>query len=348
MPAVQSGSKVLVTGANGFVAVWLVRKLLQDGYYVRGTIRSPTKGDYLKKLFRAFEDRLELVVIPDFLKDGAFDDAVKDVDAIEHTASPYTIAIDDPADVIEPAVKGTLGVLHSVLKHGNKVKRVVITSSTGAVFHPVDKHTVFTENDWNYPAIDEVKAKGKDAPGFSKYFASKTMAERAAFDFYDRIKTSVDWDMITIEPPYIFGPIMNEVSDVSSANTSLIELYHTLLKSAKTPDELKTMGHAWIDVRDVALAHVRAIQRPEAEGRVIISAGSFIWQEIVNVARAIDPHPYPTAAFAPGNSSFRAKKEDYFVNYDTSKAENVLSMTRYITLEESIKDTLEDFKLRGW
>ena len=99
MPAVSAPSKVLVSGANGYIAVWVVRTLLDRGFSVRGTVRSESKIPHLKKVFKdEFEKGLlEVVVVPDITVSGAFDEAVKGVDAIEHTASPFHFKADDPS-----------------------------------------------------------------------------------------------------------------------------------------------------------------------------------------------------------------------------------------------------------
>jgi hypothetical protein len=96
MVAVSSPAKVLVTGANGYLAVWTVKKYLQAGYSVRGTVRSLTRSAFLKEQFAEYGERLELVVVEDITKDGAFDEAVKGVDAIAHTASPFHYNATEP------------------------------------------------------------------------------------------------------------------------------------------------------------------------------------------------------------------------------------------------------------
>jgi nucleoside-diphosphate-sugar epimerase len=117
MPTVSPPAKVLVSGANGFIAVWVIQTLLEKGYAVRGTVRSLEKGKYLKTLFEKYSDKFELVVVADITKvsgfclpisasitayhqEGAFDEAVKGVDAIEHTASPFHFNADDPEGYI--------------------------------------------------------------------------------------------------------------------------------------------------------------------------------------------------------------------------------------------------------
>lgn len=98
MTAVSASAKVLVSGANGYIGIWVVRKLLDHGYSVRGTVRSNSKGTHLLNLFKdeAKNGKFELAIVPDITAPGAYDEAVKGVDAIEHTASPVTMDADDP------------------------------------------------------------------------------------------------------------------------------------------------------------------------------------------------------------------------------------------------------------
>jgi nucleoside-diphosphate-sugar epimerase len=99
MVAVSSPAKVLVTGANGYLAVWTVKKYLEAGYSVRGTVRSLSKSAFLTDTFSNYGDRFELVIVEDITKDGAFDEAVKGVDVIAHTASPFHYKATDPDGV---------------------------------------------------------------------------------------------------------------------------------------------------------------------------------------------------------------------------------------------------------
>ncbi|KAG8762779.1 methylglyoxal reductase (NADPH-dependent) gre2 [Ceratobasidium sp. 428] len=108
MPAIKAPATVLVTGASGFIAIWVCKAFLEAGYTVRGTVRSASKGDYLVDLLKS--DKFSYVIVEDIAKDGAFDEAVKGVDAVAHTASPFHFEADDPQELIEPAVKGTVGI----------------------------------------------------------------------------------------------------------------------------------------------------------------------------------------------------------------------------------------------
>jgi len=262
MPAISSG-KVLVSGASGFIAVWVVKRLLEEGYSVRGTVRSKSKGDFLSKLFG---NKFEYVIVEDISKDGAFDEAVVGVEAIEHTASPFHLKADDPEEMLGPAIKGTVGILDSVIKHAPQVKRVIITSSTAAVVDTdVKTPATFTEKDWNESSEVRIKQLGSNAPQIDKYRGSKSMAEKAAWKWMDDHKGQIGFDLAVMNPPFVFGPIIHEVPNVERLNTSVNNFYQ-VLNGAKKDEELSGTGGCWIDVRDVAEAHVRAIQIDGAGG----------------------------------------------------------------------------------
>jgi nucleoside-diphosphate-sugar epimerase len=172
MPAVTNNSKVLLTGmslllstryifsvqlsltviivlgANGFVGAWVLKYLLEEGFNVRAAVRTQAKADYLKNLFIQYsnDSQLEFVLVEDITTPGAFDEAVKNVDAIIHTASPLSNPDPkaDPQVTIAPAVDGTLGILKSAKKEP-LIKRVVLTSSISTVFEPRPTVCIFNE-----------------------------------------------------------------------------------------------------------------------------------------------------------------------------------------------------------
>jgi nucleoside-diphosphate-sugar epimerase len=346
MPAVQPGSKVLVTGANGYIAIWVVRTLLEQGYAVRGTVRSEAKGHHLKKSFEKYGDKFETVVVEDITKDGAFDEAVKGIDAIEHTASPFYLVVDDPQELIEPAVKGTVGILESALKYGQSVKRVVVTSSAASILSDSENPGVFSELDWNDQAIQLIKEQGRNAAGGIKYRASKTLAEKAAWSFHADHKAKIGWDLVVLNPPFVFGPFIHEVRDTASLNTSAAQWYNVVVSGTLSGDTL-TQGSSWIDVRDLGLAHAKAVQKEEAGGeRIIVSAGAFIWQEWIDTANALKPSPSPSHTLVKGNPE-ASKNPVYLYRYDTTKGERIFAM-KYRSMEETARDILADFEARGW
>ncbi|KAG8910072.1 methylglyoxal reductase (NADPH-dependent) gre2, partial [Tulasnella sp. 408] len=168
------------------------------------TLRSDSKGKYLQNLFKDHGDRFSYVIVEDIAKEGAFDKAVVGVDAVQHTASPFHFKADDPKELIEPAVHGTVGVLESIKKYAPGVKRVVITSSVAAIVYDKGREGVtYDESDWNTESPKEIEEKGRNAAGLHKYRASKVLAERAAWDFVEKNKESVAFDLVTVNPPMV-------------------------------------------------------------------------------------------------------------------------------------------------
>ncbi|KIP03369.1 hypothetical protein PHLGIDRAFT_110983 [Phlebiopsis gigantea 11061_1 CR5-6] len=343
MPAITQGKgKVLVSGTNGYIAMWVVKSLLEKGYSVRGTVRSESKIAHLKDTFKSYGDKLDVVVVSDITKDCAFHEAVVGVEAIAHTASPFYTTAKEPDELLDPAVRGTLSILQSALAHGDTVKRVVITSSTAAIASPSPTPRVFTEADWNEYSPRVVAEQGAAAPPADMYRASKALAERAAWDFVAKHKERIGWDLAVINPPFVYGPVLHEVSDPEQLNTSMVDWYRNLVKSSKTNEQLLSITACWVDVRDVGLAHALALEKPAAGGERIIVAGSpYIWQEWVTAAHKFDP------SLPAGNVPFDPATAKYHSRYDSTKSQQVLGL-RYHTIEECTVDTLTQFKEKGW
>ncbi|KAL1751107.1 hypothetical protein FB107DRAFT_222671 [Schizophyllum commune] len=351
MPVVTAPAKVLVSGANGYIAMWVVRTLLEKGYSVRGTVRSSAKGAYLSNYFRSYGDKFELAIVDDITKEGAFDEAVKGVDAVEHTASPFHFRADDPQELIGPAVNGTRSILNSILKNGHSVKRVVVTSSVAAILESRSGPVVFTDKDWNQQSIDEVEKLGKGASAAAKYRASKTLAEKAAWELYNANKGKIQWDLITINPPFVFGPAIHEVDKAAALNTSALDWYKTVVEEdagGKSEQALTTQASCWVDVRDLGQVHELALSKEAAsEKRVIASAGPFTWQDFIDAASKVKPNGltnHPKLAKGAVNTP---KPDKINVNYDTTTVTKDLGFT-FMSIEQSTKDTLEDFEKRGW
>ncbi|KAF8635789.1 hypothetical protein AX17_003846 [Amanita inopinata Kibby_2008] len=356
MPVITPGSKILVSGANGYAAAWLVQTLLEQGYAVRGTVRSEAKGTHLKELFKSYGDKFELVVVEDITREGAFDEAVKGVDAIEHTASPFHFNADDPQELISPAVNGTIGILKSAVMSAPNVKRVVILASAACVMRIADEPLTFTESDWNDQAIEEVERLGQNSSAGAKYRASKTLAEKAAWSFWREHQKEVNWDLVVLNPPFIFGPFIHQVASPAELNTSTKEFYNNVVapgSSGKSNEALATNGSCYIDVRDLALALSKSLVIPEAGGeRIIVSAGPFVFQDWLDVANSLSPSPIPshapgTAKALPVGNPGAGKGAPYKINYDTSKEQRILGL-KYRSMEEVTRDTLADFERRGW
>ncbi|KIM62532.1 hypothetical protein SCLCIDRAFT_25022 [Scleroderma citrinum Foug A] len=358
MPAIHPPSKVLVSGANGFVATWVIRNLLEHGYSVRGTVRSARKGEHLKKYFAGYGDKLEIVIVEDITKEGAFDKAVKCVDAIVHMASPISDHFNHSDDIMPDDL--LLTVNHPC---SQSIKRVVFTSSGATIMQESDTPVVLTEKDWNIECLEMFKELGGNAPDSVKYRASKVFAEQGAWKFMQ--EHEIGWDLTVLNPTYVFGPVIHEVTDPSSLNLTPGLFYRYVanpVKSEEADNEfLAKTGSAWTDVRDLADAHRLALEIEEAKNeRIIISAGGKISVSAsipaqigadgdiaeVDIANALDPPPNLSNPLPRGNTgaSSQATVDLYL---DNTKSKRVLGL-KYRSMAEMTKDTLADYEARGW
>ncbi|KAI1794357.1 NAD(P)-binding protein [Ganoderma leucocontextum] len=281
-------------------------------FYGRGspTYPSETKATHLRSLFKPFGDKLEVVLVEDITKEGAFDDVVKGVDVIAHTTSPFHLKADDPSELI---AQGTTGILVSTLKNGSTVKCIVVTSSCAGA------------------SIAEVNEKGPEVTNHAKDRASKTLAEQAAWEFWNKHKGEVLWDPVVTNQPFVFGLLLHEADKPESLNQSARDWYETMVKGVLDNDALVNIGSSYVDVRELAQGRVLAVTQQEAGGeRVVISAGPWKWQDFVNVAHRL----YPSQP--AGNPSD-----------DSTTAVHLLLVVKFKTLKETAKDTLDDFQARG-
>jgi nucleoside-diphosphate-sugar epimerase len=261
----RSSTTVLVTGASGFLAMHCIIQLLEQGYRVRGTLRSLAREAELRaslaKLVDA-GDRLELVEA-DLLKDAGWEQAVRGCTYVLHVASPFPLREPKSEDeLIRPAVEGTLRVLRAAAQGG--VRRVVQTSSVAAIAygHAPEKHR-FDENDWS----------NVESPTIGAYAKSKTLAERAAWDFIKGQGTASSLELAVINPGYILGPLL----DAHSRSSGVLV---TQLMLGKIPGVAR-MHFQSVDVRDVAAAHLAAMTTPEAAGQRFVCVSASFWMKDV-------------------------------------------------------------------
>ncbi|QRV98307.1 NADPH-dependent methylglyoxal reductase GRE2 protein [Ceratobasidium sp. AG-Ba] len=337
----MSSKKVLLTGGNGFIAAHIISLLLAHNHQVTTTVRSDAKTTYLKKKFASAVEagQLKFAIVPDITVSGAFDDVLKSnsFEVVLHTSSPYVFNITDVTkDLLDPAILGTTEILKGVKAHAPTVKRVVITSSFASM---VDRSQgnrpgyAYSEKDWNPVTYEEAQ---KDP--VSGYYGSKTLAEKAAWDFVKNEKPG--FDLTTICPPMVYGPALQEITSMSSLNTSSAAFY--AIFSGQKKELANASIWFWTDVRNVAQAHVAAFEKPgTANERFFICEGRFtmneaaaaIWKYYPERAqvKAI-PKPSPALEY-PASGTYYA---------DNSKSKNVLGI-EYIPFESMIKDTLEQF-----
>lgn len=274
----QTSKPVLVTGASGFIAIHCIIQLLEQGYQVRGTLRSMNREAELRNTLAKFvqaNDRLEFIQ-EDLLKDSGWDEAMKSCDYILHVASPFPLnQPKDENDLIRPAKEGTLRVLRAAATNG--VKRVVLTSSNAAVSagHPLSK-TKFDESDWSLP----------DSPTIDSYSKSKTLAERAAWDFMKSLPAGHPLELVVINPGLVLGPLPDTHQRTSG------ELVYQLL-SGKLPGLARVQFNC-VDVRDVAAAHLAGMVTPEAAGQRFLCIAEQFWLQdaAVLLGKHYEPRGY--------------------------------------------------------
>ncbi|KAF8900240.1 D-lactaldehyde dehydrogenase [Gymnopilus junonius] len=342
MPIIEptGRTRVLVTGGNGYIALWVVRTLLEQGYVIRAIVRSLEKGQHMQELFRSYGDKLQLFVVEDLSKDGAFDEAVKGVDAIEHIASPATLLSVNPDDYIKPAVQGTVGLLESARKFGDKVKCIIITSSVGAIHESGPNHgtVTFDETNWNNGAIQTVKEKGGEAHPLILYSTSKTLAEKAAWDFYKKYKGEVQWDLIVLG-----APLQEPPKTPKDLNTSMA-IFWDIIANDKSEEELKQSINL-VHAQDIADAHVQALRKEKAGGeRIIISGMAIAWQQIRNTVHSLKPELHTLGILPHRNPDLDAPIQFIF---NGGKAQKILDL-KYAPVEKVISDALAYFEERGW
>ncbi|KKY27062.1 putative 3-beta hydroxysteroid dehydrogenase isomerase family protein [Phaeomoniella chlamydospora] len=254
--------RVLVTGATGFIGAHVVDSLLQRGVRVRGATRSLKKANLMLQARPNHLSQLEFVQVGDFAEAASFDEAVKDVDGIIHVASPFSYAIkDNEKELVLPAIQGVKSILQAAATNPN-IKRVIITSSFASVLDIGRKSPprfTYTALDWN-PLSYEESVDPKTSPVIA-YRGSKKYAELEAWNFVKKHKPH--FDIVTLCPPMTFGPVAHPISRPSELNESNAGLWNIAngkqLPVARVP--------FWIDVRDLARAHVEALLRPDVGNR---------------------------------------------------------------------------------
>ena len=335
---VPQETTVLVTGVSGFLAGHVALLLLQQGYRVRGSLRSARRSEEIAaRLRKAEADPANFSAVEaDLLDDRGWVEAVAGCDYVIHTASPFPPGLPkSEEELIRPAREGTLRVLKAA--HIAGVRRVVLTSSIAATNYGTDK-ALYTEADWT----------DINSPLATPYYKSKTLAEQAAWAY----SRENGLELSVINPSLILGPLLG------TANGTSLEVIRKLL-CGEYP-ALPRFGMSIVDVRDVADAHWRAMIAPEAAGQRFIAGGPFLWlKEIAKLLRAQAPdyaaklprHELPDwlvrvfALFDPTTRLITAElglaKQ---VNHE--KAERVLGW-KARPVEVTIRDTVASLAERG-
>lgn len=294
---------VLVTGGTGFVGIHTILQLLQSGYIVKTTLRSlSNKQCIIDELQSAgIEDLKNLSFYEaNLTSDEGWDEAVKDCDYVLHIASPFPLVEpEDENELIIPARDGSLRVLKAAGNAG--VKRVVLTSSFAAVGYSIsEKGHLFTEQDWTDETVP-----------LQPYIKSKTVAEKAAWDFVAKYGGSME--LSVINPVGIFGPVIDKIYPASFEG-----VIKTIVEGTLTESPAFTLGV--VDVRDVADIHIKAMLHPEANGKRFIatSEGVVSFYDVAQIIKKERPEAAEKIA------DIQPTHEDYYIQISNRNAREIL------------------------
>ncbi len=256
-------TRVAVTGGSGFVAAWCIAQLLNEGYEVVATVRSPRREADVRAAAGATAAERLSFAIADLSGDDGWDGALAGCEAVLHVASPMSPG--ETGTVITEAVDGTLRVLAAADRVG--VRRVVMTSACAAATPAASQLS---------GRVNETCWTDAGEPGLSAYRRSKTLAERAAWDYAAQGRS---FSLATVLPSAVFGPTR------SASALGPLRLIGALLDGSATA--LPRLGLEVVDVRDVAAAHLLAMTSPQADGQRFIASGELLWyDDIARILRA--------------------------------------------------------------
>ncbi|KAI1163857.1 ketoreductase [Nemania serpens] len=330
----NDGARVLLTGGSGFIASHVLDSLLCSGLQVVVTARSDEKGKRVIESVKPQQRKqVSYVVVQDIAKEGAFDQVLQSQAPfvfVVHTASPYHLNVEDPVkDFLDPAIKGTTGLMRSIKEHGPTVKRLVITSSSAAILNPRNHAKVYDESCWAPTTLEDAMRD----PNRYAYAASKVLAEKAAWAFVKNEKP--EFQLVVINCTYVFGPIQRNLPSLEAMNTSNHRIRNMLQGKMKGGLEPTAPVFTWVDVRDVALAHLRALTVPMSGGhRFYVVGGHFSNKQIADIVR----EKFPSLADRLPADTVNDLPDDVYA-FNNSKSREVLSI-EYTSLEKSVADTV--------
>ena len=322
-------SKILITGANGFIGFKVLLTALKAGYIVRAAVRSCSKSDLIlsNPSIKALApgDRLSFIEVSDILENDAYDEALKDIIYAIHIASPLPLPSNDAeTEIYQPGIKGTANILASALKVSS-VRRIVITSSlvSNMPYPPVPGNIIDAES--RVPNLD-----GPFTEIFTAYRASKIHTLNAIDDFVKQNKPS--FDVIKVIPGFVFG--RNEMAtDVAGLLTGSNRLLLAMLQGQTIPVP-RLAGAAHID--DVAKVHMLALDEKLRGGQDFGVTIPVVYDEAFSIVKKRFPNFVEDGTFAQGHQPSLA------VNWDASKTEDFFSM-RFKTYEDMVVDVARQY-----
>lgn len=258
--------KVLVTGATGYIGLHCIHQLLNQGYAVNGSVRSPERKSEIIDALISHDtsvDNLNLFTF-NLTEDDGWDEGMEDCDYLLHVASPIALENHNEDFFVKPAVEGVKRALKFAKKHN--IKKVLLTSSVAAIFDSIEEKTYYDESDWSDP----------NNPTISHYAKSKTLAEKAAWEFIE--KENNPFELAVINPALVIGPTLS--GDLGESNKAI-----QMVVTGKMPVAVP-LQFGYVDVRDVAAAHILAMQNPKSNGERFALAEKDLWyKDVAKVLR---------------------------------------------------------------
>ncbi|KAI0333881.1 NAD-P-binding protein [Cubamyces sp. BRFM 1775] len=329
----------VVTGASGFIGAHVTAQLLDAGYYVKGTARG-AKLQLLKAVFGSTKN-FEAVEVNDIVS-GDLAPTLSGVNAIIHLASPLA-GRQAPEDALNSAIEGTLNLLRHAVKAG--ISKVVVTSSWATTLNPSLAATfagvTFTEKDWGNTSREDLLTDGRTP--LYVYCGTKILAELAGWEFATKHR---DLDLATINPPFVYGKPIDGLATgggITSLGSNAL-IYQLIAGEPGRPLPFQLPPY-YCNVRDVARAHVLALQLPklsaEADVRdkrfIVAGPGALLWEDAVKVLqdkRTALKDRLPTLENAPPLPGPLSK-------VDTTRAREVLGMKDYVGWEDTLLETID-------
>lgn len=250
--------KVLVTGSTGFIGLHCIHQLIEKGYSVNGTLRSKSREEEVRSSLKKanLSDANLSLYECDLMSDDGWEKAIDGCDYVLHIASPFINGLPDHEDdLIKPALTGTQRILE-LSATNPQIKKIIITSSFAAVGDTFNGQTVFNESDWSDPNNNKISAYNK----------SKTLAEKSAWDF---MESNPSFKLTVINPVGVIGPMLSD--DIGTSN-----LFVKKILDGSTPGN-PGLHIGFVDVRDVARAHVDSIKNEKSNNKRIILSKDEIW-----------------------------------------------------------------------
>lgn len=347
MKTVNKENPILVTGASGYIASWVVKNLLDQGFTVHATVRNKQNQQRIEQLERLEQNSIGSLKLfeADLMRAGSFAEAMVGCEVVIHTASPFVLQVKNAQkQLIDPALRGTRNVLESV-NETPSVKRVVLTSSVAAAYGDLaDLETIpnktLTEKNWNESSsIDH-----------QPYSFSKTLAEREAWKIN---KEQKQWDLVVINPGFVMGPSLTKRTDSTSID------FMRSMANGKFRVGVPELNFGVVDVRDVALAHIQAALLPEAKGRHLIVSKAMSTLEMgqVLIDEFQTKYPFPKSylprfilylfgPFQGFNWAYLRKNIGFPMRVDNSYSKKNLQM-EYRPVEETLVDHLKQLERDG-